>query len=251
VSARRPPPRYEDKMSTDQTKRPLRRIAVFGLGRFGFDLAVRLAELSADVLAVDSENDLVEQIDPRVGRAVALDATNEFALRKLDLSNIDLAVVCIGRDIEAGLLVTAVLQRIGVRDIWVRAIDQNQAEILERMGVTRIISLEQEMAQQVAQQIMMPGTSMIAPITTDHSLAEVRAKPEFVGKTLAQLDFRNRFGINIVAIKSREVMSGPEGPEKVEVHVNDLPHADDVIAEGDILVVIGADEKIRELQEGL
>jgi trk system potassium uptake protein TrkA len=238
-------------MSTDQTKRPLRRIAVFGLGRFGFDLAVRLAELSADVLAVDSENDLVEQIDPRVGRAVALDATNEFALRKLDLSNIDLAVVCIGRDIEAGLLVTAVLQRIGVRDIWVRAIDQNQAEILERMGVTRIISLEQEMAQQVAQQIMMPGTSMIAPITTDHSLAEVRAKPEFVGKTLAQLDFRNRFGINIVAIKSREVMSGPEGPEKVEVHVNDLPHADDVIAEGDILVVIGADEKIRELQAGL
>lgn len=238
-------------MSADQTKRPLRRIGVFGLGRFGFDLAVRLAELSADVLAIDSDGERVEQIDPRVGRAVSLDATNEFALRKLDLGNIDLAVVCIGRDIEAGLLVTAVLQRIGVRDIWVRAIDQNQAEILERMGVTRIISLEQEMAQQVAQQIMMPGTHMIAPITTDHSLAEVKPKAEFVGKTLAQLNFRNRFGVNIVAIKSREIMGGPEGPEKVEIHVNDLPHADDVINEGDTLVVIGADEKIRELQAGL
>jgi trk system potassium uptake protein TrkA len=238
-------------MSTDQSKRALRRIAVFGLGRFGFDLAVRLAGLSADVLAIDADSDRVEQIDPRVGRAISLDATNEFALRKLDLENIDLAVVCIGRDIEAGLLVTAVLQRLGVRDIWVRAIDQNQAEILERMGVSRIISLEQEMAQQVAQQIMMPGTHMIAPITTDHSLAEVKANPEFVGKTLAQLDFRNRFGVNIVAIKSREVLSGPEGPEKVGIHINDLPHADDVIAEGDVLVVIGADEKIRELQTGL
>lgn len=238
-------------MSAEQTKRPLRRIAVFGLGRFGYDLAVRLANLSADVLAIDSESERVEQIDPRVGRAISLDATNEFAMRKLDLENIDLAVVCIGRDIEAGLLVTAVLQRLGVREIWVRAIDQNQAEILERMGVTRIISLEQEMAQQVAQQIMMPGTHMIARITADHSLAEVKAKPEFVGRTLAQLDFRNHFGVNIVAIKSREVASGPEGPEKVEVHVNDLPHADDIIAEGDVLVVIGADEKIKDLQTGL
>jgi len=238
-------------MCAEQTKRPVRRIAVFGLGRFGFDLAVRLAELSADVLAIDSDSDVVEEIDPRVGRAIALDATNEFAMRKLDLENIDLAVVCIGRDIEAGLLVTAVLQRLGVKEIWVRAIDQNQAEILERMGVSRIVSLEQEMAQQVAQQIMMPGTHMIAPITTDHSLAEVKANPEIVGKTLAELDFRNRYGVNIVAIKSREVMSGPEGPEKVEVHINDLPHADDVISEGDVLVVIGADEKIKALQTGM
>jgi len=238
-------------MCAEQTRRVLRRIAVFGLGRFGFDLAVRLAELSADVLAIDSDRDRVEQTDPRVGRAIALDATNEFAMRKLDLENIDLAVVCIGRDIEAGLLVTAVLQRLGVKEIWVRAIDQNQAEILERMGVTRIVSLEQEMAQQVAQQIMMPGTHMIAPITTDHSLAEVKANPAIVGKTLAELDFRNRYGVNIVAIKSREVMSGPEGPEKVEVHINDLPHADDVISEGDVLVVIGADEKIKALQAGM
>ena len=238
-------------MCAEQTKRALRRIAVFGLGRFGFDLAVRLAELSADVLAIDSDSDRVEQTDPRVGRAIALDATNEFAVRKLDLENIDLAVVCIGRDIEAGLLVTAVLQRLGVKEIWVRAIDQNQAEILERMGVTRILSLEQEMAQQVAQQIMMPGTHMIAPITTDHSLAEVKVNPGLVGKTLAELDFRNRYGVNIVAIKSREVMSGPEGPEKVEIHINDLPHADDVIGEGDVLVVIGADEKIKALQAGM
>ena len=224
------------------------RIAVFGLGRFGSDLAVRLAQLGADVLAVDAEPELVEEIDQRVSRAICLDATNEFAMRKISAGDIDLAVVCIGRNIEAGLLVTAVLQRLGVKDIWVRAIDQNQAQILEAMGVTHIISLEREMARQVAQQIAMPGTQILAPITTNHSLAEVKAKPDFVGKTLQQLDLRNRFGLNVVAIKSREVATGPEGPEKVEIRVNDLPHAEDVIKEGDVLVVIGADDKIAGLQ---
>ena len=238
-------------MSSQQGKRPLSRCAVFGLGRFGFGLAVRLAELGADVLAVDSDSNLVEEIDQRVSRAICLDATNEFAMRKLDAGAIDLAIVCIGRNIEAGLLVTAVLQRLGVKGIWVRAIDQNQAQILEAMGVSRIVSLEKEMARQVAQEIVMPGTQVLAPITANHSLAEVKAKPEFVGKTLLELDFRNRYGINIVAIKSREVTTGPEGPEKVEIHVNDLPHADDVIEEGDVLVVIGADEKIAGLQADL
>jgi len=235
-------------MNSTPTGKKAQRVAVFGLGRFGFGLAVRLAELGAEVLAVDSEPDLVEEVDQRVSRAICLDATNEFAMKKLDASAIDLAIVCIGRNIEAGLLVTAVLQRLGVREIWVRAIDQNQAQILEAMGVSRIISLEKEMARQVAQEIVMPGTQIIAPITADHALAEVRAKPEFVGKTLQQLDFRNRYGLNIVAIKSRQVMSGPDGPEKVAVHVNDLPHADDVIKEGDVLVVIGSDEKIAALQ---
>ena len=237
-------------MGIQKGRKSAQRIAVFGLGRFGFGLAVRLAELGADVLAVDADADLVEEIDQRVSRAICLDAANEFSMSKLDADAIDIAIVCIGRNIEAGLLVTAVLQRVGVKEIWVRAIDQNQAQILEAMGVSRIISLEREMARQVAQEMVMPGTQVLAPITTDHSLAEVKAKPSFVGKTLLELDLRNTYGINIVAIKSREVATGPDGPEKVQIHVNDLPHADDIIEEGDVLVVIGADDKIAGLQEG-
>ncbi|MGD2174797.1 MAG: TrkA family potassium uptake protein, partial [Candidatus Brocadiaceae bacterium] len=186
-------------MNSEEERRIVQRVAVFGLGRFGLGLAIRLAELGADVLAVDSDKELVEQADQRVSRAVCLDATNEFAMRKLSLEDIDLAMVCIGRNIEAGLLITAVLQRLGVGEIWVRAIDQNQAQILEAMGVTTIISLEKEMARQVAQKVMMPGIQVIAPITTEHALAEVKAKPEFVGKTLDELAFRNTYGLNIVA----------------------------------------------------
>jgi len=234
-----------------EAQRIPRKIAVFGLGRFGAGLAVRLAELGAEVLAVDSDPQIVAEIDQRVSRAVCLDAASAFAMKKLDLSELDMAVVCIGRNIEAGLLVTAVLQKCGVRNIMVRAIDQTQAEILQAMGVTKIISLEKEMALQVAQSIMRPGIQMIAPITANHSLAEVKAKPEFVGKSLLEIGFRNTYGVNIVAIKSREVVKMPDGTEKVEIRVNDLPHADDVIREGDVLVVIGPDDKILELQTEL
>lgn len=234
-----------EHMDRGQSQARPHRIGVFGLGRFGAGLAIRLAELGADVLAVDSDEEKVNEIDQHVSRAVCLNATNEFAVRKLNPQELDLCVVSIGRNIEAGLLATVVLQKCGAKNIMVRAIDQNQAEILQAMGVRRIISLEKEMAQHVAQSIVRPGIQMLTSITADHSLAEVQAKSQFVGKTLAECDFRNAYGVNIVAIKSTEKA---EDGEKGEVKVNDLPMGDDVIKEGDVLVVIGADEKIRALQ---
>ena len=236
------------EMKETEEPREFRRIGVVGLGRFGYGLAVWLSELGAEVLAVDSDRSKIEEIDQRVSRAICLDVTNEFAMKKLEVASLDLAIVCIGRNMEASLLATRVVQKLGARTIWVRAIDQSQAEILEAMGVDKIISLETEMARQVAQNIMMPGTRMLAPITVDHSLAEVKARREFVGKTVAEINFRQDYGVNVVAIKSRAVTKDAGGHEKVEAVINDLPSASDVIREGDVLVVIGADEHIVALQ---
>jgi len=231
--------------------REYRRVGVFGLGRFGFGLAVRLSELGAEVLAVDSDTAKVEEIDTRVSRALALDLTNAFALKKADIPSLDLAILCIGRNIQSSLLATAVLQRLGAREIWVRAIDQSQSEILEAMGVSKIISIEKEMAYQVAQKIMLPEVRIIASITSNHLLAEVKVRPKFVGKTLRQLDFRRTHGVNVVAMRSRQTVKDPDGRERTEWILNDLPDADDVIREGDVLVVIGSDDSIVALQTEL
>ena len=238
-------------MSTERPQEDLKAIGVFGLGRFGSGLARRLAELGAEVLAVDSDPDKVEAIDPLVSRAVCMDATNEYAVNKLNLEDLDLAIVSIGRNIQAGLLVTAVLQKCGMSNIIVRAIDQNQAEILHAMGVSRIISLEKEMANTVAENLLQPGLQRVASITAGHSLAEVQVKKNFVGKTLKELDLRNSYGVNVVAIKSTETVESEDGRERSFVSMNDLPSADDLIKEGDVLVVIGSDEKIKDLQAEL
>ena len=238
-------------MSSNQSEGKIKTIGIFGLGRFGSGLARRLSELGAEVLAVDSDPDKVEAIDPMVARAVCLDATNEYAVSKLNLEDLELAVVSIGRDIQAGLLVTAVLQKCGMSNIIVRAIDQNQAEILHAMGVSRIISLEREMANSVAENLLQPGLQRIASITAGHSLAEVQAKGHFVGKTLQELDMRNTYGVNVVAIQSTETVAAEDGRERSYVSMNDLPSAGDLIKEGDILMVIGSDEKIKALQAEL
>ncbi len=226
-------------------------IAVVGLGRFGSDLARRMAEMGCDVLAVDSNPDRVEEVDPLVSRAVCMDATNDHAVSKLNLEELDVAIVAIGRNIESSLLVTAELLKHGIEEVIVRAIDHNQAEILQAMGVSQIVSLEKEMATTVAENLLQPGLQRITSITTGHSLAEVTAPEEFVGKTLQELDMRNTYGVNVVAIKSTETITGDNGAERTRISLNDLPTATDIIGEGDVLVVVGSDEKIQVLQQEL
>lgn len=232
-------------------ERKINNIAVIGLGRFGSDLARRLAELGTDVLAVDNNADRVEEMDPLVSRAVCMDATNDHAISKLNLEEIDIAIVAIGRNIESSLLVTAELLKYGVTEIIVRAIDQNQAEILQAMGVSRIVSLEKEMATTVAENLLQPGLQRIASITAGHSLAEVTVPHQFQGKTLQELDLRNTYEVNVVAIKTTEKVETEEGNDRLRVNLNDLPAGSDIIEEGDVLVVVGSDEKIQALQKEL
>ncbi len=234
-------------MRETSPKKEISNIAVVGLGRFGSDLARRLAELGSDVLAVDNNADRVEEIDPLVSRAVCMDATNDHAVSKLNLEELDVAIVAIGRNIESSLLVTAELLKHGIKEVIVRAIDQNQAEILQAMGVSRIVSLEKEMATTVAENLLQPGLQRITSITAGHSLAEVTAPQQFVGKTLQELDLRNTYGVNVVAIKATE--DGGTGRNRVSL--NDLPAGTDIIEEGDVLVVVGSDENIQVLQQEL
>jgi trk system potassium uptake protein TrkA len=238
-------------MRQEEHDRQVTNVAVFGLGRFGGDLARRLAELGSFVLAVDNNPDKVEELDSLVSRAVCMDATNDHAVGKLNLDEIDLAIVAIGRNIESSLLVTAELLKHGVKDIIVRAIDQNQAEILQAMGVSRIISLEKEMASTVAENILQPGIQRITSITADHSLAEVTAPRQFAGKTLQELDLRNTYGVNVVAIKSARPVQLNTGTEQKRIQLNDLPAGEDTIQEGDVLVVVGSDDNIKKLQQEL
>ena len=227
----------------------MRKVAVLGAGRFGWSLARYLTQLGADVLVLDGDEDRVNQADEIVAQAVCVDVTNEAALRRLNLAEVDVAVVCLGENVEGSLLAATVLQRIGVKEVWVRAVSEVQQQILQALRVDRIIPIEDEMGRQVAHSLVNPGMHAFMSLTPEHSVVEIRAKEPFVGKTLREIDFRNTYGVNVVAIKSTQIETAPDGSQRVATVINDLPWAEDVIQKDDVLILIGSAENLARVQK--
>jgi len=223
----------------------MRQVAVIGLGRFGRAVARTLTNKGAEVLAIDEDKDQVEEIKDYVALAVCLDTTDEKALRAVGLDNVDVAIVCMGKDIEANLLTTTLLKKMGVKNIYSRASSKIQEEILKSIEVSRVINLEEEMGVTVANSVVQTNIEKHVELSTGHSLAEVKLSKKFLGKTIKQVDPRKNYKVNIIAIK-KEVPEVDEQGERLSRHViNDLPQPDDVFEEGDILVVVGEDENIE------
>jgi trk system potassium uptake protein TrkA len=223
--------------------------AVIGLGRFGFKLATTLAEKGAEVLAIDIDRELVEEIKDLVSKAVCLDSTEEKALRAVGVQDVDAAVVAIGVNIEASILTTAILRRLGVGRIIGRAMTKLQGQILQEVGARKVIYLEDQMGEEVARSLIAPHVREHITLGTGHSLVELVPRKAFVGRTIAEIDFRARYGVNIIAIEKRIPRVTERGENTYDVKVNDLPSPHDRIEEGDILVVVGSNEKIEELME--
>jgi len=228
----------------------MRQIAVIGLGNFGINVARELVELGAQVIAVDKGRDRVEAIKDLVTYAVALDATDENALKAVSIQDVDAAVVCIGVDVEANLLITLLLRRMGVKKIWARAISPLQQEILKALDVDSIINLEQEMGRLVARSLVIENAVKHIHLSTGYSVAEIRVPRPFVGKTLSQIQLRKSFGINVVAIRKKRPQITEEGERTFEERTVTVPSPDDKLEDTDVLVVVGNDKDIAEFSKG-
>lgn len=227
----------------------MRKAAVLGAGRFGWSLAQYLTKFGAEVLLLDLNEDMINMADDTIAHAVCVDVTNETALKKLNLTTVDVAIVCIGDNIEASLLAATILQRIGVKEIWVRSVSEIQKQILRALDVDRILVIEEEMGRQVAHSLVNPGMNAFLSITAQHSVVEMSAKKPFIGKTLRDLDLRRRYGVNVVAIKSQKIEKKRDGEQRITEVINDLPGPDDVITADDTLILIGGEENLAKLQQ--
>jgi len=225
----------------------MRQIAVIGLGRFGTAVARRLSEKGVEVTGMDSDPERVEMIKDYIAAPVTIDTTDERALEAVGLAEMDAVVVCIGDNIEANLLTTMLLKKLGVRAIFSRAMDPQQGRLLELAGVTRVIRLEEEMALNIADSLVATNIQKVIPLATGHAFAEVTAPASFVGKTLEQLSVRRRYGVNIAAIKRSVPAIDEDGKRMTKEVVNSVPQAEDVIQEDDVLMVVGRDDSIEQL----
>ena len=213
----------------------MKQFLVIGLGRFGLSLARALAEKGYEVLGLDSREDLVQLASEYLTHAVQVDATDEKALLSLGIKNFDVAVIAIGQDIEASILCTLILKEVGIPYIVAKAQNHLHGRVLEKTGADRVVFPERDMGIRVANNPISSNLLDYIELSPDFSILEITA-PEFaVGKTLAQLKLPNRFGINIIAIKS-------------EAEINITPGAADIINQGDVLVVVGPNRQLRRLE---
>jgi trk system potassium uptake protein len=214
---------------------------VIGLGRFGSAMASTLAELGHDVIGVDGNEDRVRQLADVIPHAIQLDATDARALRAAGMQDVDVAVVSIGENIESSVLVVMLLQELGIGRIIAKAVSPLHGRILERLGVSRVIFPEREMAIRVAHGLVLPNVLDYIELSRDFSIVELPAPPEFVGRTLKQLELRPRLGLTLIAIKR----TTPSGPEETIIS----PAADETIRQDDVLSLLGSNARVSQLNK--
>jgi trk system potassium uptake protein TrkA len=200
--------------------------AVIGLGRFGGSIVQELIRLGADVMAIDSSSDKVEDFAKIATQAVIADTTDEEALSSLGIQNFEHVIVAIGEDIQASILTTLILKELGVPQITVKAQNNYHEKVLRKIGADTIVHPERDMAIRIANNIMSANVLDYLELSDEHSIMEIKSNDRIAGYSIKDLDIRANYGINIIGIKRGE-----------EIIIS--PGADEKILLGDILLVIG------------
>ncbi|MGD9903578.1 MAG: TrkA family potassium uptake protein [Vicinamibacterales bacterium] len=220
-----------------------RTFAVIGLGRFGSAMATTLAQLGHEVIGIDGDEERVTALADQVSHAVRLDATDERALRAAGIQDVDVAVVSIGENIESSLLVVTLLKELGIANLVAKAVTPLHGRILEKLGVTRVVFPEREMAIRLAHSLVIPNVLDYIELSGDFSIVEVPAPAEFFGKSLREIGLRARFGLTTIAIKRAHAAPG----EVTTVS----PGPDDIVREGDVLALLGSNQRLGNLEQML
>ncbi|RDI47627.1 potassium channel family protein [Falsibacillus pallidus] len=210
---------------------------VIGLGRFGGSICRALSEQGMEVMAIDQDEDRVNEFASIASHAVVADTTEEVTLKSLGIRNFDHVIVAIGDDIQSSILTTLMLKEIGVNNITVKAQNDYHEKVLRKIGADHVVHPERDMGRRIAHNIISNSVLDYLELSDEHSIVEIAANnPLLAGKSLVDLDVRAKYGLNIVAIK-RE---------------NDIivsPQANEVIHQDDILIVIGADTDINQFEK--
>lgn len=226
----------------------MRQFAVIGLGRFGSSVAKTLSEKGKEVIGVDSQEQIVQDMSEVISQAVCVDARDDKALKALGIQNVDVAIVAIG-DLEASILITLMLKEMKVKEIVAKAVTEDHKKVLEKIGATRIVMPERDMGQRVASALVTPKVLDHIDLSADSSIVEIVSPPDFVGKSLKELEVRARHGINVIAIKRKTRSVTAKGEAKDEERIEVSPKADEIIRAKDVLVIIGPNDKIEQLKK--
>jgi trk system potassium uptake protein TrkA len=210
--------------------------AVIGLGRFGSSLALTLVNRGFSVLGIDRDRDIVQSLSEQITYAVALDSTNEDALREIDIGSFDSVVVAIGSSFESNIMTTVALKSIGVKRVVCKATTHRQRDILMRVGADQVILPEHDAGRRLANILSGPGVLDQLELAPGYSITELEVPQSMVGSTLLETDVRRRYGVTVLVVKRKDTLMVS-------------PSIDYTFQKGDLLIVIGNDSDIARLNE--
>ena len=224
-----------------------RTIAVIGLGTFGIKLCEELTLKGGQVIAIDNQDKYIERIKETVSQSIRMDSTDEEAMSQVPFGDVDTAVVAIGDNVEASILTTAILRKIGVPRILARSITDIHQRVLRQVGADEIINIEIDEGIRLAQKLISPEVLDSIPISDNISLAESFVPEGLRGKVLTDLDLRNRLGVTIVAIRKVILEVDEEGnTHRSEKLV--FPGPNDTLEANDVLVLVGENQSIESFK---
>ena len=213
----------------------MKNYVVIGLGRFGANVARQLCKLGCEVLAMDVNGDLVQHISGDVTHAVVGDGQDKEVLRALGVGDFDCAIVSIGGDLAASILVTMNLKELGLKQVICKAHDETHRRVLQKLGADRVVIPEQENAIRLAHSLSNPNVLDYIELSQEYSIIEVPVPNSWTGKDLRELNIRAKLGINILAVRRAE-------------HFFVSPRADFAFDEGDSVVVLGDSTALKKVQ---
>ncbi|QQY80372.1 trk system potassium uptake protein TrkA [Keratinibaculum paraultunense] len=216
----------------------MKQFAVIGCGRFGSSVAETLYELGHEVLAIDINEERVQEISDRVTCAVQADVSDEKVLIELGIRNFDVVIISIGSNYQASIMATLIAKELGVKKVIAKANDELHGKVLSKIGADRIIFPERDMGIRVAHNLVSSNILDFIELSPDYGILEITALDEWANKTLKELKLPSRYGISVMAIKR-------------DKNINISPYADDVILKGDILVVLGNTNDIESLEQSV
>ncbi|WIV11406.1 TrkA family potassium uptake protein [Proteiniborus sp. MB09-C3] len=213
----------------------MKQFVVIGCGRFGSSVAKTLYNQGYDVLAIDSNEEIIQELSNQVTYAAQADVEDEQALKALGIRNFDVAVISIGSNIQASIMATLIVKELGVRTVIAKAQTDVHAKVLTKIGADRVVFPERDMGVRVAHNLVSSNVVDYIELDPDYSIVEITAIKEWENETLKELKLPAKYGINVMAIKQKDNM-------------NISPNADDVIRPGDILIVLGNNQDLAKLE---
>lgn len=212
-----------------------REFAVFGLGKFGRSVASTLAANGCEVIAIDINEEKVQDISDSVTFAVRADVTDQDSLQQLGIGNMDVAFVTISGNLEASIMATILAKEFGVPYVVAKATNELHATVLRKVGADEVVFPESEMGARIARNMISGNFIDLIELSSQISIVEMPVPSAWIGKTLRELNIRDRFGVNLIALKLGE-----------QLDVNILP--DTPLEEKETIVVVGDTKAIKQIK---